>query len=1465
MRFVKDLLKRTIMLIILISLLISFLATPSSYAKLELEEDEFYYAGTTEGSYAPSFNIFSWLLNNIGDIADWLLGIITMGFRMVFVGWTALLEKLLTWALESTTGVTADGQLVGSSTDLTGLTDSSNNLTVEAIVYNKVAGLNIDFFDLEFDPTTTGTGKKLICGKCNKPVEECLTDDKVQPVIDAGQAYINAEKEYNEVGKTLLPSDIAGRQAAKDKLDMADADRKAAIKDVLKNSNCGCNNCDDCERYLIQLSTKEPLIIRLRKLVATWYTIIRLLAMAAMLIVLIAVGIKMALSTIASDKAVYKRMLVDWVVGVVIMFTIHYFMIFCIYMNGVIVKVIEDSAQSINKVQMQQLSDSDTEITNAELEIKVYEEVRTRAYDARLINGLTGMVMYMTLVFFAFKYTLIYLKRLLTILVLTLMGPGVGVAYALQKAMTGKSSALKTWMAEYIMNVIIQIVHALMYAIFISQAMVLSLQSVAGMIIALILMNYTSKADTLFKKIFKFGGADSLVGHTANAMESSLQGLQTAKGIVTGAKPAAKILTNTPYAKTLKGLGKAAAAAGIGVARLARNAGSSVEEKYEREVDKEMDKNGEGSAFKRNDDGSDAETEEQYDARRAKAMEAVNARWDKKQLKKNPNRDLDNALKAEGGDKLRMDLQMATKALNDVKDLDDNDPKKKAAMQQHLEAIEKYNRFQQINIPTTGDIAKSRVKRIIDLENVFENTDTRNPWKLTFGTTKFNPKTFRFENDGNGIYRQLTPTNILGLTDTDKDKMKAITGSMGKALLGMGGIFVGMASFVAEPKKAMTLMAVGKVGVSKVFGKDKRLSSKKGKYKFSAFGSGSINAIRNSALVRARQEHDALVAGQITTQHPQLAERLKNGSASAITIGQLGGELGALFATENSPYSAIATSAMIAEHGSRRKTKFMKNTALGGMMDDFAKHYVRQQRKQITQFNNDALGMQQAAVEARIEYRNEKKDREELEILLEEQGYQLDKNGDLIEVDSKPKEEDDIYKIVLLAAEKELEEIRKTGTEVDENTTMKKYDIEKDDVVDTIGTKQITQADIKLLNKTIDEILMKISEGKEVDISSEKAQDDVIRLLSTELGKTGLLSAGQNADDLFKQGREGLKKELKKKAAKRNTAVKAATKKLEAVFTPEGASAISGMISEVAQESVDKGKNPSEIPVSDIISRLNKSKDGSLQIKGTDGSVSATITDRGSKVKKKDGSRKIATNDDKLTSEQLQTLEQFMQVTRAITADNIPVTRKVEKKKAERIIANAIAEVNDSKDKKAQKLQQAMLAIMGEEKAVKEETVGTKKPSTQDILAQLSKQDQDYVTATVKDLLELKEINKESQRLNIDKVSKKKPFAQYIEKESTARIDIATMQKQIVMEEMSERKSKDVIEKLQSDIEKRKNDLKVAEAQTTINGPFIDINQYVRQGFTRDNRKRENTDESSVLKEKLLANDVAKRMKKKGK
>ena len=61
------------------------------------------------------------------------------------------------------------------------------------------------------------------------------------------------------------------------------------------------------------LSDDGSVIANIRNSVAAWYYVMRLIAAAILLCVLIYVGIRMAISTIASDKAAYKKMLVDWI------------------------------------------------------------------------------------------------------------------------------------------------------------------------------------------------------------------------------------------------------------------------------------------------------------------------------------------------------------------------------------------------------------------------------------------------------------------------------------------------------------------------------------------------------------------------------------------------------------------------------------------------------------------------------------------------------------------------------------------------------------------------------------------------------------------------------------------------------------------------------------------------------------------------------------------------------------------------------------------------------------------------------------------------------------------------------------------------------------------------------------------------------------------------------------------------
>ena len=59
--------EKIILIIVTLSLLLTFVVAPSSYAKLTLKDGEFYYAGTTKGTYTASEGIFSWLLNNLSQ------------------------------------------------------------------------------------------------------------------------------------------------------------------------------------------------------------------------------------------------------------------------------------------------------------------------------------------------------------------------------------------------------------------------------------------------------------------------------------------------------------------------------------------------------------------------------------------------------------------------------------------------------------------------------------------------------------------------------------------------------------------------------------------------------------------------------------------------------------------------------------------------------------------------------------------------------------------------------------------------------------------------------------------------------------------------------------------------------------------------------------------------------------------------------------------------------------------------------------------------------------------------------------------------------------------------------------------------------------------------------------------------------------------------------------------------------
>lgn len=225
----------------------------------------------------------------------------------------------------------------------------------------------------------------------------------------------------------------------------------------------------------------------LRENIAVWYYALRNLSIVIMLLILIYLGIRLAISTVATEKAEYKRLLVNWLVGFIIIFFIHIYLMFILQLNETLVGWIYNTAQGTSSTAT---------------EASVYETVRTKAYEVKLSSGMAGTILYLVLVVLMLKFFYIYLKRLLSVAILTIMAPAMGAVYAFGKITSGKSKAFTTWMKDYTLLVLVQSVHALVYFSFVKVALELTNTSFVGIVIALIVLNFMLKAANIFFDIF---------------------------------------------------------------------------------------------------------------------------------------------------------------------------------------------------------------------------------------------------------------------------------------------------------------------------------------------------------------------------------------------------------------------------------------------------------------------------------------------------------------------------------------------------------------------------------------------------------------------------------------------------------------------------------------------------------------------------------------------------------------------------------------------------------------------------------------------------------------------------------------------------------------------------------------------------------------------------------------------------
>lgn len=234
-----------------------------------------------------------------------------------------------------------------------------------------------------------------------------------------------------------------------------------------------------------------PATAIIREIVNEWYDILSQIVIIIYLIALVAVGIRILMGT-ASQKVEAKELFMKWTMGIIIFFFFPYVMRYAFDLNEGIIRTMQSlyggsgtylgDVSDLRSKEFELRSPEYTtrstylltlgseDATNAY--IKNYEEYRTNGDMMRIVRalaGITGRIIYVIIWFMMMWQLLvfiyIYYKRYLMIAFLITIFPITIIEYVIGTVSTGKQSAITAWSKEFFVNVFLQSIHAVIYAI----------------------------------------------------------------------------------------------------------------------------------------------------------------------------------------------------------------------------------------------------------------------------------------------------------------------------------------------------------------------------------------------------------------------------------------------------------------------------------------------------------------------------------------------------------------------------------------------------------------------------------------------------------------------------------------------------------------------------------------------------------------------------------------------------------------------------------------------------------------------------------------------------------------------------------------------------------------------------------------------------------------------------------------
>ena len=229
----------------------------------------------------------------------------------------------------------------------------------------------------------------------------------------------------------------------------------------------------------------------MKPVVLKWYKVFYQIAIAVYMIILVYIGVRILLTVASPEKkAGYKEMFTSWVIGVTILFMFPYVMKYIVIINNAVVKMLDEKAGGTSSTTSQiakmsfldvakkygtsefieYIGNPDTEIIaltrkaadcgDEETEIDpTGSKVKTKEGDIALA------LVYLVLLGQTLAILVMYYNRAFMIAFLITIFPLVAMTYAIDKIGDGKNQSFNIWFKEFIVNVVIQMFHAVIYVL----------------------------------------------------------------------------------------------------------------------------------------------------------------------------------------------------------------------------------------------------------------------------------------------------------------------------------------------------------------------------------------------------------------------------------------------------------------------------------------------------------------------------------------------------------------------------------------------------------------------------------------------------------------------------------------------------------------------------------------------------------------------------------------------------------------------------------------------------------------------------------------------------------------------------------------------------------------------------------------------------------------------------------------